>query len=159
MLRFKRAVLFAVLSSKSWMLVANILLATGVTTASEARVTEQTQPFARAYERLADDGYMQVDPIDQLNSVIGKLGTACAPGTTVKTDNGVVCGIVVNGINSWQGIPFAAPPVGDPSGSNIRKCVGDQKVLNDARIAHIVDPDVFLHLGCEDRQRLAVNIV
>lgn len=38
---------------------------------------------------------------------------ACADGTTVQTDAGAVCGIVVNGTNSWQGIPFAAPPVGN----------------------------------------------
>jgi para-nitrobenzyl esterase len=37
----------------------------------------------------------------------------CAAGTTVQTDKGAVCGIVVSGINSWQGIPFAAPPVGN----------------------------------------------
>jgi len=38
---------------------------------------------------------------------------ACAAGTTVQTDKGAVCGIVVNGINSWQGIPHSAPPVGN----------------------------------------------
>ncbi len=39
----------------------------------------------------------------------------CDDGTTVQTDKGAVCGIVVNGINSWQGIPHSAPPV-----SNLR---------------------------------------
>jgi len=38
--------------------------------------------------------------------------TTCAAGTTVATTAGPVCGIVVNGINEWLGIPFAAPPVG-----------------------------------------------
>src|SRR5262249_55591972 len=38
---------------------------------------------------------------------------ACAPGTTVQTDKGAVCGIVVSGINAWQGIPHSAPPVGN----------------------------------------------
>jgi para-nitrobenzyl esterase len=37
---------------------------------------------------------------------------ACAAGTTVVTSSGPVCGIVVNGVNEWLGIPYAAPPVG-----------------------------------------------
>ena len=95
MSRFKRrAVLFAVPSSKSWMLAASVLLAICVTTASEAKVTE----------------YVVEDPTEP-NSVKVNLGAACEPGTTVQTDRGTVCGIVVNGINSWQGIPFAAPPI------------------------------------------------
>jgi para-nitrobenzyl esterase len=76
------------------MLAANILLAICVTTAGEARVTK----------------YVVEDPTER-NSVKVNLGAACDPGTTVQTDRGTVCGIVVNGINSWQGIPFAAPPV------------------------------------------------
>jgi len=38
--------------------------------------------------------------------------TTCAAGTTVATTAGPVCGIVVNGINEWLGIPFAAPRSG-----------------------------------------------
>src|SRR6266849_9798547 len=38
---------------------------------------------------------------------------ACAAGTTVQTSTGPVCGIVVNGVNEWLGIPYAAPPVGN----------------------------------------------
>ena len=37
---------------------------------------------------------------------------ACAAGTNVQTTTGPVCGIVVNGVNEWLGIPYAAPPVG-----------------------------------------------
>ena len=37
---------------------------------------------------------------------------ACAAGTNVQTTDGPVCGITVNGINKWLGIPYAAPPVG-----------------------------------------------
>jgi para-nitrobenzyl esterase len=37
---------------------------------------------------------------------------ACAAGTTVQTAAGPVCGITVNGVNEWLGIPYAAPPVG-----------------------------------------------
>ncbi|MFI0374008.1 carboxylesterase/lipase family protein [Actinomadura sp. 1N219] len=37
----------------------------------------------------------------------------CAPGTTVNTDKGPVCGTVSNGVASWLGIRYAAPPVGD----------------------------------------------
>ena len=41
--------------------------------------------------------------------------TTCAPGTTVQTTYGAVCGIAsttANGANEWLGIPYAAPPVG-----------------------------------------------
>ena len=40
---------------------------------------------------------------------------ACAPGTTVTTTYGPVCGIAsttATGVNEWLGIPYAAPPVG-----------------------------------------------
>ena len=37
---------------------------------------------------------------------------SCAPGTDVTTSTGPICGIVVNGVSEWQGIPYAAPPVG-----------------------------------------------
>src|SRR5215470_1401089 len=94
MLRFKQTMLFGVLCSKSWILAANILLAVCVTTAGEAKVTN----------------FVLEDPTEP-NSVKVNLGAACEPGTTVQTDRGTVCGIVVNGINSWQGIPFAAPPI------------------------------------------------
>ena len=40
-------------------------------------------------------------------------GPPCDKGTTVQTSIGPVCGIVVNGVNEWLGIPYAAPPVGD----------------------------------------------
>ena len=36
-----------------------------------------------------------------------------APSTVVKTDGGMVEGIIENGITIYKGIPFAAPPVGD----------------------------------------------
>jgi carboxylesterase type B len=38
---------------------------------------------------------------------------SCMAGTTVQTSTGPVCGIVVNGVNEWLGIPYAAPPVGN----------------------------------------------
>lgn len=37
---------------------------------------------------------------------------ACAAGTNVQSTAGPVCGITVNGVNEWLGIPYAAPPVG-----------------------------------------------
>jgi para-nitrobenzyl esterase len=36
----------------------------------------------------------------------------CAPGTTVQTSAGPVCGLVADGVHQWLGIPYAAPPVG-----------------------------------------------
>ncbi|TYK44152.1 carboxylesterase/lipase family protein [Actinomadura decatromicini] len=38
--------------------------------------------------------------------------TDCASGTTVSTDKGSVCGTVSDGVASWLGIRYAAPPVG-----------------------------------------------
>ncbi|WP_067452595.1 carboxylesterase/lipase family protein [Actinomadura macra] len=37
---------------------------------------------------------------------------ACADGTVVQTDRGPVCGLAADGLNSWLGVPYAAPPVG-----------------------------------------------
>lgn len=36
--------------------------------------------------------------------------TACTDGTTVRTDKGPVCGTAGNGVRSWLGVPYAAPP-------------------------------------------------
>ncbi|MBV9604499.1 MAG: carboxylesterase family protein [Solirubrobacterales bacterium] len=37
---------------------------------------------------------------------------ACSPGTDMSVSGGPICGVTVNGINEWLGIPYAAPPVG-----------------------------------------------
>lgn len=37
----------------------------------------------------------------------------CSAATTVQTDAGQVCGTAGDGYVQWQGIPYAAPPVGD----------------------------------------------
>src|SRR6516165_429875 len=37
---------------------------------------------------------------------------ACTANTLVSTENGPVCGIVIDGVTSYLGVPFAAPPVG-----------------------------------------------
>ena len=37
---------------------------------------------------------------------------AQSTGPTIRTDNGIVRGQVAEGVESWKGIPFAAPPVG-----------------------------------------------
>lgn len=36
----------------------------------------------------------------------------CAADTNVTINSGPICGITVNGVNEWLGIPYAAPPVG-----------------------------------------------
>ncbi|GAA1958430.1 carboxylesterase/lipase family protein [Amycolatopsis minnesotensis] len=51
--------------------------------------------------------------------VAGDLGRsastapACSPGTAVTTDDGPVCGVANGEVKSWQGIRYAAPPVGE----------------------------------------------
>lgn len=37
---------------------------------------------------------------------------SCTAGTTVQTNKGPVCGITSDGITTYRGIPYAAPPVG-----------------------------------------------
>nr|WP_269437963.1 carboxylesterase/lipase family protein [Arthrobacter sp. zg-Y179] len=39
--------------------------------------------------------------------------TTAQPDLTVSTSDGMVQGTLVNGVRSWRGIPYAAPPVGE----------------------------------------------
>ncbi len=39
-------------------------------------------------------------------------GPACTANTRVNTENGPMCGMVKDGVTSYLGVPFAAPPIG-----------------------------------------------
>jgi para-nitrobenzyl esterase len=41
------------------------------------------------------------------------LAAAAPPRTEVRLDGGVVAGAVADGVVSWKGVPYAAPPVGE----------------------------------------------
>jgi para-nitrobenzyl esterase len=46
-------------------------------------------------------------------AVVGSYFLSAASNDTVKVDGGLIAGVVDNGVRSYKGIPFAAPPVGD----------------------------------------------
>jgi para-nitrobenzyl esterase len=46
-------------------------------------------------------------------SALAALGQASSTNDTVKVDGGVIVGTVADGVRSFKGIPFAAPPIGE----------------------------------------------
>ena len=45
--------------------------------------------------------------------VFAFTGPALTANDTVRVDSGLISGSVVDGVRSYKGIPFAAPPVGE----------------------------------------------
>jgi len=46
-------------------------------------------------------------------TLAASLSAAGATAQTIRTTNGPVAGVAADGVVSWKGVPFAAPPVGD----------------------------------------------
>ncbi|GIH68000.1 carboxylesterase/lipase family protein [Sphaerimonospora thailandensis] len=46
-------------------------------------------------------------------STAARTAVACAPGTTIQTDKGPVCGLSADGVKTWLAVPYAEPPTGE----------------------------------------------
>lgn len=55
--------------------------------------------------------FSPANPVAQADDADAKA--ACADGTLVQTDRGPVCGTTGDGVRSWLGVPYAAPPLGE----------------------------------------------
>ena len=75
---------------------------------------------ARAYKRVLV--YLLIGASCAGGAVFGALSVtaasgaaapSCSAGTTVQAGDGPVCGVTANGVTSYLGVPYAAPPVGN----------------------------------------------
>ena len=63
--------------------------------------------------RLAILGVTILMALGVINSLIGESAKAFVNNGNIKVDGGLISGVTANGVTSYKGVPFAAPPVGD----------------------------------------------
>ncbi|WP_233508046.1 carboxylesterase/lipase family protein [Spongiactinospora gelatinilytica] len=85
----------------------------GVAVTAAATVTALTLTTAPSLAEPAPPTDPQTTSADSQTSADAQAAPGCAPGTTIRTDKGEVCGTTADGVNSWLGIRYAAAPAGD----------------------------------------------
>ncbi|MFI0417550.1 carboxylesterase/lipase family protein [Spongiactinospora sp. 9N601] len=83
----------------------------------------------------------------------------CAPGTTVVTDTGTLCGTAGQGVRSWLGVPYAAPPVGDLRWTPARRHAPWPGELQATERGSPCPQAPLLGAGSENEDCLKLNIV
>ncbi|WP_242614657.1 carboxylesterase/lipase family protein [Actinomadura roseirufa] len=84
---------------------------------------------------------------------------ACTDGTLVQTDRGPVCGTVADGVRSWLGVPYAAPPVGKLRWQPTEPHPGWTTTLEATQRGASCPQPAFLGPPSENEDCLRLNIV